>query len=104
MIFVSYIAELDTILADLVSQKMMGYLTGILNERTEELLSVTNEETGNAYNALKNIYDSIKGVTLIQEVLDESYTVELDELEFPEGKIFMHLHSTKKDIARLQIR
>jgi hypothetical protein len=78
------------------SQKMMGYLTGILNERTEELLSVSNEEAGNAYNALKNIYDSIKGITIIQEVPDESYTVELDEEEFPEGKTLTRLHKYKE--------
>jgi hypothetical protein len=78
------------------AQKMLSYLAGILSERTEELLSFANEETGNAYITLKTISDDIEGVTLIHEVPDESYMAELDDEEFPEGKILTRLHKYKE--------
>jgi hypothetical protein len=83
-------------LGKLDAQKMLGYLTGILNERTEELLALANEGTGNAYNALKGVLVDIEGVTLIQEVPDESYIAELDDEEFPEGKTLTRLHKYKE--------
>lgn len=78
------------------AQKMLAYLTGILNDRTEELLSFPNEETGSAYVALKRISDDIEGVTLIQEVPDENYMIGIDDEEFPEGKVLTRLHKYKE--------
>jgi hypothetical protein len=83
-------------LGKLDDQKMLGYLKGILNERTEELLSFTNEEMGNAYKTLKRVFEDIEGVTLIQEEPNEIYTAELDDEEFPEGKILTRLHKYKE--------
>lgn len=83
-------------LGKLDNQKFLGYLTGILNERTEELLSFTNEREGNAYKTLKNILDTIKGITLIQDTPDENYIAELDDEEFPEGRILTRLHKYKE--------
>jgi predicted HNH restriction endonuclease len=83
-------------LGKLNDEKMLGYLKGILSERTEELLSFSNEESGNAYKTLKRIFDNLEGVTLIQDEPDENYAIDLDDEEFPEGKILTRLHKYKE--------
>ena len=83
-------------LGKLDNQKMFGYIKGILNDRTKELLSFENEESGNAYKALKGILDDLEGVTLVQENSDEQYTTEIDDEEFPEGRVLTRLHKYKE--------
>ena len=83
-------------LGKLDDRKMFGYIKGVLSEKTDELLSFTNEESGNAYKALKRIVDELEGVTLIQDDADEKYIVEIDDEEFPEGRILTRLHKYKE--------
>jgi len=76
--------------------KALGYLRCILNERTEELLSFTNEDTGNAYKTLKMVFENLEGITLIQDATEDSYMPGLEDEEFPEGKSLTRLHRYKE--------
>lgn len=81
-------------------QKIIGYLNGILNEKTDELLSFKNEGNGSAYQTLLSIQRKLKGITLIRELPDENYVSDLDDEEFPEGKKLTLLHKLNERNSR----